>query len=103
MLTTREAGELLRVSPRMVTNWIRDGRVPYIRLPGGEYRLPLDGLLDSISGTYDLRTRVEGAVELDEGARARRRADLALPMHERLARVHRLSKQMTAAKPGSDQ
>jgi excisionase family DNA binding protein len=101
LLTTREAGELLHVTPRTVTNWIRDERVPYVRLPGGEYRLPLDGLLDCISGTYDLRTRVEGAIELEEGSRARRHADQALSMSERLARVHRLSKQMTAGKRGA--
>lgn len=98
LLTTREAAELLNVSSRTVTNWIKANRVPFVRLPGGEYRLPLDGLLDSLSGTYDLMTRIEGAIELDEGAAARRRAVQELPMSERLARVHRLSKQMTAIK-----
>lgn len=83
---------MLKVSPRTVTNWIQAERVPYVRLPGGEYRLPLDGLLDSLGGTYDLRDRLE----LEAGARARREADLAAPMSQRLARLHELSSQMGA-------
>jgi excisionase family DNA binding protein len=85
LLTTREAAELLNVSARTVTNWIRRDRVPYLRLPGGEYRLPLEGLLDSLSGTYDIRPDVEGPLAPESRA-----------MSERLERVHLLSKQMTA-------
>ncbi|MGH2954312.1 MAG: helix-turn-helix domain-containing protein [Solirubrobacterales bacterium] len=96
LLTTRRAAELLNVTPRTVTNWIRADRVPYVRLPGGEYRLPLDGLLDSLSGTYDVRTPIEGALELDQAARLRAAAAMELSMPERLARVHRLSRQLTA-------
>jgi excisionase family DNA binding protein len=95
LLTTRQAGELLNVSARTVTNWIRADKVPYVRLPGGEYRLPLDGLLDSLTGTYDMRPELESAIELDEGTKARAEALEKLTMAERLARVHRLSKQMT--------
>jgi hypothetical protein len=36
--------------------------------------------------------------ELAEAARARRKADWALPMSERLARLHALCKQLTAVK-----
>ena len=43
LLSTREVAETLNVSPRTVTNWIRGDRVPYVRLPGGDYRIPLDG------------------------------------------------------------
>jgi excisionase family DNA binding protein len=96
LLSTREAAELLNVSPRTVTNWIRADKVPYVRLPGGEYRLPLDGLLDSLTGTHDMRPELQGALELGRGANARAETILKLPMSERLARVHRLSKQMTA-------
>ena len=96
LLTTRRAAELLNVTPRTVTNWIRADRVPYVRLPGGEYRLPLDGLLDSLSGSYDIRIPIENALELERGKRARAAADLSSTMAERLARVHELSRQLTA-------
>lgn len=96
LLTTRRAAELLNVTPRTVTNWIRADRVPYVRLPGGEYRLPLDGLLDSLSGPYDLRSPIENALELAEGAQARAAAAAKLTMPERLARLHHLSRQLTA-------
>jgi excisionase family DNA binding protein len=96
LLTTRQAADLLNVSPRTVTNWIRADKVPYVRLPGGEYRLPLDGLLGSLTGTYDMGPELLGALELDRGTKARGDAIRKLPMSERLARVHRLSKQVTA-------
>jgi excisionase family DNA binding protein len=96
LLTTRQAAELLNVSARTVTNWIRADKVPYVRLPGGEYRVPVDGLLGSLTGTYDMRPELESAIELDGGAKARADAVQRLTMSERLARVHRLSKQMTA-------
>jgi excisionase family DNA binding protein len=96
LLTTRQAAELLNVSARTVTNWIRADKIPYVRLPGGEYRLPVDGLLDSLTGTYDMRQGLHAALELDSGTEARAEAIRRLTMSERLARVHRLSKQMTA-------
>jgi excisionase family DNA binding protein len=96
LLTTRRAAELLNVTPRTVTNWIRADRVPYVRLPGGEYRLPSEGLLDALSGTYDVRTQIENVIELEEGARARGAAAAKLTMPERLARLHHLSRQLTA-------
>lgn len=54
LLTTQEVADLLRVSTRTVQNWIKRGEVPYVELPGGEYRLPLAGLLDSLRGSFDL-------------------------------------------------
>jgi excisionase family DNA binding protein len=54
LLTTQEAAELLRVSPRTVQNWIKRDQVPFLELPGGEYRLPLAGLLESLKGSFDL-------------------------------------------------
>ena len=63
LISTKEAAALLNVTQRTVTNWIEADKVPYLRLPGGEYRLPLSGLLASLSGTYDLRTELEA---LDE-------------------------------------
>jgi len=68
LLSTTQAAGLLNVSRRTVLNWIEAGRVPYVRLPGGEYRLPLSGLLSSLSGTYRLEEEIRA---LDE-----RNADL---------------------------
>lgn len=68
LLSTTQAAGLLNVSRRTVLNWIEAGRVPYVKLPGGEYRLPLSGLLSSLSGTYRLEEEIRA---LDE-----RNADL---------------------------
>jgi excisionase family DNA binding protein len=54
LLSTTQAADLLNVSRRTVLNWIEAGKVPYVRLPGGDYRVPLSGLLSSLSGTYRL-------------------------------------------------
>jgi hypothetical protein len=59
LITTQQAAELFHVTPQTVTNWIRDGQVPYIELPssgGGKktYRLPLAALIQSLQGNYDL-------------------------------------------------
>lgn len=63
LLSTTQAAGLLSVSRRTVLNWIEAGKVPYVRLPGGEYRLPLSGLLSSLSGTYRLEEEIRA---LDE-------------------------------------
>jgi len=69
LLTVREAAELLSVSPRTVHTWIEKGSIPYIALPaGGEktsYRIPLQGLLGSLSGSYDLTADVEKLLDED--------------------------------------
>lgn len=58
MITPQEAASFLHVSPRTVLNWIEQDRIPYITLPGGsertQYRIPLSGLVSSLSGTFDL-------------------------------------------------
>jgi excisionase family DNA binding protein len=59
LLTTTEAADLLRVDRRTVLNWIEKGVVPHVELPGASgarrrYRIPLEGLLDSLGGNYDL-------------------------------------------------
>ena len=38
LLTAREVGELLSVSPESVLRWTRRGDLPAIRLPGGALR-----------------------------------------------------------------
>ncbi len=61
-MTVPQAAEMLSVSPRTVHNWIKEGTVPYIELPGrGErraYRIPIEGLAESLSGNYDLRAHL---------------------------------------------
>lgn len=37
-LTTAEAAERLRVNPRTVQRWAREGRIPAYRDPSGNYR-----------------------------------------------------------------
>ncbi len=62
-LTVAEAATLLNVSDRTIRRWIEAGKVPYLKLPGGGYRIPQAQLLASLSGTYDLRREMEA---LDE-------------------------------------
>lgn len=47
-LTTTEAAQILKVSSRTVLNWIKEERVPYMRLPTGEYRLPRRALMEAL-------------------------------------------------------
>lgn len=63
LLSTTQAADLLNVSRRTILNWIEAGKIPYVRLPGGDYRLPLSGLLSSLSGTYRLDEEIRA---LDE-------------------------------------
>lgn len=63
LMTTKEAAELLNVSPRTILNWIERGSIPYVELPGAgerkEYRIPQLALLRSLSGNYDLVAELE--------------------------------------------
>jgi excisionase family DNA binding protein len=74
LLTTQEVAGLLRVSPRTVQNWIKRDQVPFLELPGGEYRLPLAGLLESLKGTFDLGQAIR---DLDAASAAVPEDDLA--------------------------
>ena len=63
LITPQEAADLLRVSPHTISNWIKEGRVPYVELPGSDnrktYRLPLGAMIQSLSGNYDLLPHLE--------------------------------------------
>jgi excisionase family DNA binding protein len=70
-MTVPQAAELLNVAPRTVHNWIKKGTVPYVELPGGDdgrrqYRIPIQALLDTLSGNYDVRAHLA-----EQTARAR--------------------------------
>ena len=71
LMTTKEAADLLRVSPRTVLNWIEDDLVPYVMLPSRgrhEYRIPRRGLLRALSANYDLAEEFREADRAIEGA-----------------------------------
>ncbi len=63
LLSVEEAAELLAVSSSTIRNWINDDAIPYIELPstGGRrrYRIPLQGLLNTLSGNYDLAATLQ--------------------------------------------
>lgn len=73
LLSTKQAAELLNVSKRTILNWIEGERIPYVKLPGGDYRIPLAGLLSSLSGTYQLDEEIRA---LDERYAAINDADV---------------------------
>lgn len=79
LLTTQEVAGLLRVSPRTVQNWIKRDQVPFLELPGGEYRLPLAGLLESLKGTFDLGQAMR---DLDAASAVVSEEDLAAALDE---------------------
>lgn len=65
LLTVAQAASLLKVSDKTIRRWIEAERVPYLRLPGGSYRIPQGALLASLGGTYDLAAEL---AELDARA-----------------------------------
>ena len=54
LMTIAQAASLLAVSEKTVRRWIADERIPYLRLPGGGYRIPQGALLASLGGNYSL-------------------------------------------------
>jgi excisionase family DNA binding protein len=67
LLSTTQAAGLLNVSRRTILNWIEADKVPYVKLPGGDYRVPLTGLLDSLSGTYRLQEEIRALDKRNAG------------------------------------
>lgn len=63
LLTLSQAASLLHVSERTIRRWVDAEKVPYLKLPSGQYRLPQGALLASLEGTYDLAAELD---ELDE-------------------------------------
>jgi excisionase family DNA binding protein len=56
LLTVRRAAALLSVSVYTIRRWTSEGKVPHVRLPGGNHdrRIPRAALLASLGGDYDL-------------------------------------------------
>jgi excisionase family DNA binding protein len=63
LIKPSEAAQILRVHVRTVQTWIEKGAIPYIELPTSgiqpSYRIPLQGLLSSLAGNYDLAGELE--------------------------------------------
>lgn len=52
-MTSAEVAVLFRVDAKTVTEWVRTGRIRYVRTPGGSYRFresDVQALLDQTSG-----------------------------------------------------
>ncbi|MGH2961688.1 MAG: hypothetical protein ACRDL3_05780 [Solirubrobacterales bacterium] len=61
-------------------------------------RARIFSLMRSDPRTRERATDAQPSEDLARASHSRRKADRALPMSERLARVHKLSKQMSAVK-----
>lgn len=59
LVTVAQAASLLAVSKKTIRRWIDDERIPYLRLPGGGYRIPQGALLASLGGNYSLGDELE--------------------------------------------
>lgn len=67
LIKVADAAALLHVSTSTIHNWIKNDAIPYIELPKTEghrteYRIPLQGLIASLSGNYDLATDLTALV-----------------------------------------
>ncbi len=82
LITAKEAAELLNVNPRTIHGWIEHGTIPFITLPSSgdkpSYRIPLRGLLNSLSGNYDLSSELESLLGADGDDAETKRSDTAV-------------------------
>lgn len=62
LLTVPDVARLLRVAESTVRKWAASGRVPFVELPGGEYRIPRTELIRGLRGNVDIE-RVLARVE----------------------------------------
>jgi excisionase family DNA binding protein len=51
--STGRAAEILGVSKRTLYGWIRQGKIEYVRLPNGHYRIPETEILKMLYGTME--------------------------------------------------
>jgi putative resolvase len=51
--STGKAAEILGVSKRTLYNWIRQGKIKYVRLPNRHYRIPQSAILKILYGTIE--------------------------------------------------
>lgn len=50
LLKPHQVAERLRVHPRTVTNWANNGRITYVRTPGGHRRYPESAVIAIYEG-----------------------------------------------------
>ena len=55
-LKTAEVAEILHVSPKTVTRWAKDGKLPHSRTLGGHRRFPAEAI----------RRLADGLIQVDE-------------------------------------
>lgn len=60
-VTLLEAARLLRVEPRTLARWARDGHVPALKTPGGRWRFVPDDLILALSPAGRRSVEQEGA------------------------------------------
>ncbi len=63
-LTSKEAAEVLRVSPATIVNWVHQGKIPAITSRNG-YRIPSDKLFAIAEKEFERRAGVASARELN--------------------------------------
>lgn len=62
-MTVKEAAALLKVSQRTIRRRIATEKLPHLKLPSGQYRIPQTSLLASLSSNYRL---AEELAQLDD-------------------------------------
>jgi len=50
LLTSYQVGQLLQVNPSSVNKWVKDGRIPAFRTPGGHHRIRASDLITFLNG-----------------------------------------------------
>ncbi|MEO8293710.1 MAG: helix-turn-helix domain-containing protein [Actinomycetota bacterium] len=53
-LTVPDVARLLRVGESTVRKWAAAGKIPFVELPGGEYRIPRLELVRGLRGNVDI-------------------------------------------------
>jgi excisionase family DNA binding protein len=57
-LRSSEVAELLHVSPKTVSRWAKEGKLPYRRTLGGHRRFPADGIR-ALVGSLDPQRSIQ--------------------------------------------
>jgi excisionase family DNA binding protein len=105
LISVEETAELLAVSDSTVRNWIKDETIPFVELPPTgrrrRYRIPLQGLLNTLSGNYDLAGELESLSEMSSEAAAQG-IDIRAELRQRRSRKVRHGDQPRELPPGED-
>lgn len=66
LVTVDEAATLLAVDKQTIYNWVDEEAIPYVELPARKrrrIRIPLQGLLNTLGGNYDLAAELQALVD----------------------------------------